>query len=335
MRATNLYSLFLLVALPVAAQSPEDRGLAAFERGDYPAAERALSGLDSPTAKAVLALTQAATGRCAEAEPALARRYEDPRLRRLAGLALARCHVAAQRFHAASEPLAALEKEFPNDPDVLYENARLHLKAWNGAVERMFEKAPASFRVNQLSAEIFEIQGRHDEAVSEYKKAIEKSPKTLNLHYRLGRALLLGSHEPEALEEARTAFEKELEINPYDAVAYYQVAQILQVQQEPDDAAKNLERAVELDPQFPEALAALARYRSRNDDHAAAISLLERAVEIQPESESSWYALMTAYRNAGRRDDAMAAKQKLDALQASPEGEFSDFLKRIGEQPQP
>jgi tetratricopeptide (TPR) repeat protein len=231
--------------------------------------------------------------------------------------------------------LAKLEKEFPNDPDVLYENARFHLKAWNGAVERMFEKAPASFRVNQLSAEIFEIQGRYDEAVAEYRKAIQKSPDTLVLHYRLGRALLLRSHEPEALTEARREFEAELKLNPYDAVAHYQIAQILEVQQQPDAAAKALERTLELSPDFPEALVALARYRSRANNHTAAIGLLERVVKLQPSSESSWYALMVAYRNAGRTDDAVAAKQKLDALQQSTAGEFSDFLRRIGETPQP
>ena len=227
-----------------------------------------------------------------------------------------------------------LRTEFPDDPDVLYENARLHLKAWDGAVERMFQAAPASFRVNQLSAEIFEIQGRYDEAVAEYRKSIKKSPNTLNLHYRLGRALLMRSHEPEALGEAKGEFQAELMLNPYDAVAHYQIAQILEVQQQADAAAAHLEKAVELDPDFAEALTALARRRSRSGDHAAAVALLERAVELEPESESSWYALMVAYRNAGRREDALAAKKRLDVLQQSPQGEFSDFLRRIGEQPQ-
>lgn len=325
----------IAVALPAQAQDRVQQGLEAFDRGDYAAAEQTLSGLADPAAKAVLAAAQAATGRCAQAEPALAADYADPKLRRLAGLALARCRTSQRHFAEAAQPLAKLLEEFPKDPDVLYENARLHLKAWNGAVERMFENAPASFRVNQLSAEIFEIQGRYDEAVAEYRKAIQKSPKSLNLHYRLGRALLMRSHEPEALDEARREFEAELEANPYDAVAHYQIAQILDVQQQPDAAAKQLQRAIELDPDFAEALTALARYRSRSEDHAAAVKLLERAVELQPQSESAWYALMVAYRNAGRRDDALEAKRKLDALQASPEGEFSDFLKRIGEQPGP
>lgn len=313
----------------------QDAGIAAFERGDYAAAEKLLADDASPRGQAFLALTKAATGRCTEAEAGLSARRSEVPLRLLTGLALTRCLIAQERWTDAANALAGLEAEFPKNPDVLYEAARLHLKAWNGAVERMFEGAPASFRVNQLSAEIFEIQGRYDEAVGEYRKALAKSPKTLNLHYRLGRALLARSHDPAALEEARQEFAAELELNPYDAVAHYQVAQILDVQQKPQEAAAGLEKAVELDPEFPEALTALARYRSRSGDHAAAIELLERAVALQPESESSVYALMTAYRNAGRRDEALATKKKLDALQRSPDGEFSDFLRRIGEEPQP
>jgi tetratricopeptide (TPR) repeat protein len=284
MLATRFVCVWLLliaavaVGAPAMAQDSLSQGLEAFDKRDYAAAERLLDGLDAPAAKAVSALAKAATGRCEDAEPDLAADYEDAKLRRLTGLGLARCLVAAQRFAAASQRLGRLELEFPDDLDVLYENARLHLKAWNGSLERMFERAPASFRVNQLSAEIFEIQGRYDEAVAEYRKALQKSPRTLNLHYRLRRALLFRSHESAALDEARQEFEAEL--NAYDAVAHYQIAQILEVQGQQEAAGERLEHALDLDPDFAEALTALARYRSRADQHAEAIELLERVLVL-------------------------------------------------------
>lgn len=209
------------------------------------------------------------------------------------------------------------------------------MKAWNEVVREMFEKTPASFRVNQLSAEIFEIQGKYTEAIAEYRKAIEKAPNTLNLHYRLARALLMESHEPAALEAARKEFEAELELNANDAVAHYQIAQILEAQQKSTEALPSLERAVELDPEFPEALIALGRARLAAGRHDDAIALLEKAVQLAPQSESAHYTLMLAYRNAGRREDAQRQSQRLNELQKSPEGEFTEFLKRIGEQPQP
>ena len=64
-----------------------------------------------------------------------------------------------------------------------------------------------------------------------------------------------------------------------------------------------------------------------------AIPLLTKAVELQPANETAHYALLTAYRNAGQLDKAKAEKAILDKLQKPPDGEFSDFLKKLGEKP--
>jgi hypothetical protein len=40
---------------------------------------------------------------------------------------------------------------------------------------------------------------------------------------------------------------------------------------------------------------------------------------------------MMAYRNAGRTADAAREQAELDKLRQSPQGEFTDFLKRLGE----
>jgi tetratricopeptide (TPR) repeat protein len=198
-------------------------------------------------------------------------------------------------------------------------------------VFRMYQKTPASFRVNQLSGEIFEIQGRYQDAAAEYRKAIQKNPAALNLHFRLGRALLLESHEPGNLREARKEFEAELALNPGDAVAEYQVGQILVAEQNPAGAAARFEKAVSLNPDFAEALVGLAKVKSDTKKYGEAIGLLERAVKLQPASESAHYSLMLAYRNAGRMDDAQREKALFDKLNRPPEGEFTEFLKRLGE----
>ena len=333
----------LLVGLSVAAlgvapgsadQAFED-GLRLFEAGSLTdASERFSTSLDR-RAPALQAIVDASLGRCAEVLPKLAEAaaHGDPSIAKLAGLAAARCSIAGKRFDAALNTLAELQSSHPVDPDVLFETARLHLKGWNDAVAAMFNAAPASFRVNQLSAEIFEIQGRYDDAVREYRKAIEKAPGTINLHYRLGRALLMRSHDPSALEQALEEFRAELRLNPNDAVAEFQIGQIRQVQGRPDDALPHFERAVELDGEFPEALIAVAKERTRLERFDEAVELLERALELHPDSEPALYSLMIAYRNAGRRDDARRIQEALERLQSPAEGEFSEFLKRIGEAP--
>ena len=277
-------------------------------------------------------VNRAAAGECDAVDAPLQQQFlnRDRQAARLAGLALAQCRIGAKHFDTAGPVVAQMEKEFPADPDVLYVAANYHQKAWNDAIYRMYQKAPASYRVDQLSAEVFETQGKLDEAIVEYRKAIAKNPKAINLHYRLARVLLQQSHEPAALEAARREFVAELDLNPSDAVAEYQVAQILLAQGKKAEAAARHEKAAQLRPDFPEALIAVAKLRSDAKRYPDAISLLERAVKVQPRSEIAHYNLMLAYRNAGRAADAQREKAELDKIQKPPEGEFTDFLKRLG-----
>jgi len=325
----------VLIASVVWGQSAAD-GVAAFQRGEYAKARAILekAGPSDATGRTFLALSRAATGGCDVARADLRGVFGaggDAAFRRLAGIALVQCALAANRFADAWPVLEELEKSFPNDADVLYESARFHMKAWNDAVFQMYQKTPASFRVNQLSGEIFEIQGKYAEAASEYRKAIEKNPAGLNLHFRLGRALLLESHDPSKLREARKEFEAELKVNPSDAVAEYQIGQILLAEQNSPEAAGHFEKAVVLNAEFAEALVALGKIRTESHKDAEAIPLLERAVRLQPTSESAHYCLMMAYRNTGRMDDAKREKAEFDRLSKPPGGEFTEFLKKLGE----
>jgi DNA-binding SARP family transcriptional activator len=70
-----------------------------------------------------------------------------------------------------------------------------------------------------------------------------------------------------------------------------------------------------------------------NKQFGEAVSALTRATQVQPANESAHYALLTAYRDSGQMDKAKAEKTILDRLQKPPQGEFSDFLKRLGEKP--
>jgi len=107
------------------------------------------------------------------------------------------------------------------------------------------------------------------------RKALGKNPNAVNLHYKLGRALLQQSHDPAALEQAKKEFEAELGLNPADAVAEYQVAQILGTQGQKADSAAHYERAAKLRPDFPEALIAVAKVRSEAKKYDEAVALLE------------------------------------------------------------
>lgn len=325
-----------LLLLPLACHGWAQTGADAYARGDYPTAERELRKESGPRAKAFLALTLAATSRCEQALPDLKEAFAstpDSTTQRLAGLALAQCHLSASRFDDAGSTIAQVKAKWPADADVLYLSARLHMRAWNEALRDLYKAAPGSYRVNQISGEILETQGQFAAAVAEYRKALQKNPEALSLHFRLGRALLMSTHSPATYTEARQQFELELSRNPRDAVAHYQIAQVFLAEEKSADAAARLEQALAIEPAFPEALIALGKLRVASKQNDDAIRLLTRAADLQPKSEAVHYNLMLAYRNAGRLEDAKREKAALDAIQKPPEGEFSDFLKKLGEKP--
>jgi tetratricopeptide (TPR) repeat protein len=326
MRVTSAW-LLLASGLALYGQSLDD-GVQAFHEGRYADAVKLLEAFQNDARGAAFyGMSLAGAGRCTEAEPVLSAAVQARNeVGRLAGLALTQCLVARKDYAGAAQVLARLN---PKDADVLYETARLHMRAWDEAIAEMFRSTPSSFRVNQLSGEVFETQGRYGEAAAEYRKAIQKSPATLNLHYRLGRAVLLESHEPSALALARKEFEAELKLNPRDAAAEYQVGQILIALQHSADADGHFAKAAELNPSFAEAYVARAKVLLESKRYADAAPLLEKAIQVQPALEAAHYSLMVAYRSLGRTADALREKAELDKLQKPPEGEFTEFLKKL------
>ncbi len=331
-----LLATALLSPLLFADSSTRDDGIAAFQAGRYSAAlEKLTEAAKNPSdsvAHTFLALTQAAMGNCRSALPGLiSAAAKPPDVYRLAGLAAAKCYSIVGDQAKTFALLAALEQRFPNDADVLYLSARLHMKAFNDATFAMFQRTPSSYRVHELSAEIFEVQNRYSDAVSEYRKAIELNPSAPELHFRLGRAILLENHSPAALEQAAAEFRSELKLSPEDAACEFQLGQIAQVQAKPDDARPHFERALQLSPHFVQALIALGKMDAQAKEYPQAIKLLSRATSLQPANETAHYALLTAYRDSGQMEKAKAEKEILDRLQKPPDGEFSDFLKKLGE----
>lgn len=308
------------------ALNASDEGIIAFKEGRYSEALAKLKDAKDSTGRAFRALSQAALGDCKSALPGLTTSYADPTLARLTGLAAVKCDKAN-----AFARIAHLEERFPNDPDVLYTAAKLHMKAFNDATFAMFQRAPASYRVHELSAEIFEVQNRYADAVAEYRKAMELNPDAPELHFRLGRALLLQSHDPAVLEQAANEFRSELKLSPEDGACEFQLGQIAQVEGKTAEARARFERALALSPTFVQALIALGKLRSQKKEYNEAISLLSRATALEPANETAHYALLTAYRDSGDMEKAKAEKATLDKLQKPPEGEFSEFLKKLGE----
>src|SRR5947209_8518688 len=251
----------LCLALTASAADVSD-GIAAFNQGRYSEAQKLLqqqaAGNGDQRAPVYLALTQAALNNCDAALPVLASAIADRDLSRLAGLAATRCYSTGGNTTKALSLIEDLKTRFPDDADILYVAAETEMKAFNDTSFAMFQRAASSYRVHELSARIFETQNRFSDAVAEYRKAIDINPHAPDLHFRLGRAILLESHSPEALHKAAAAFSDELKISPEDGACEFQLGQIAAVQGSSSEARQHFERALELNPKFVTASIALA-----------------------------------------------------------------------------
>lgn len=312
--------------------SATDSGIAAFNAGQYTSAIKLLAQRSDPQSRAFLALARAASGGCATALPELTAEHGVPdSVNRLLKLAAAKCEIEAGDMEHASALLNTLARRYSNDADVLYLTAKLHMQAFNDATRLMYDKTPSSYRVHQLSAEVFESQGRFSDAITEYKKAIDLNPTAPDLHYHLGRATLLLSHTPEALASAAEEFRRELKISPEDAASEFQLGQIARAQSSSEEAREHFDRASSLSPTFVAPLIALGQLYNASKQYKQAIEALARATRLQPDNEAAHYALMTAYRNSGDLTKAKQENETLTRLRKPPAGEFSDFLKRLGQ----
>ncbi len=89
-------------------------------------------------------------------------------------------------------------------------------------------------------------QGKVEEAIKNFQKAIEINPKYALAYQNLGHAL----HNQGKVEEAIKNFQKAIEINPEDDWAYYSWGHALRQQGKLEEAIKNYQKAIEINPKL-------------------------------------------------------------------------------------
>lgn len=214
----------------------------------------------------------------------------------------------------AVEALLALNREFPNDPQVLYISTHYYSELADKAARRIASVAPSSYQAHQLEAEALESQEKWDEAAREYQVIIEQNPKLPGIHYRLARIALSRPPTPETTAEGKKELEEELQIDPANAPAVFFLGELARQVGRWDEAIARFTKAAELDPGFAEAYLALGMSLNSAQRFPEAVAPLEKYVKIVPEDPAGHYQLSVAYARTGRKQDAvreMSLQQEL------------------------
>ncbi len=148
--------------------------------------------------------------------------------------------------------------------------------------------------------------GLHDEAIGSYKRAIDINAALPEAHYNLGNAYTAASR----YEEAIVSFKRAVELNPYYAKAYYNLGNAYASTGRYEDAIAVYEKAVEIEPNNAGALGNMGSAHRALGRYDRAIESHKRALKIRPNSARTYNNLGNAYRAAGRHEEAITSYKK-------------------------
>lgn len=254
------------------------------------------------------AISFAQQGRCKEAIPVL-KRAMTPQTpadtRKQAGVLGLHCSLNLDNRDAAAEFIRLLSQQFPRDPDVLFVLVHAYSDLSTRMAQQLAQTAPQSLAAHKLNAEALEMQGKWDEAQREYEDMIAKEPNTAGLHFLLGRSLVSRPDiNAKTTEQAKEAFQKELEIDPKNAAAHYVLGELAAKEENYDEAITHFSEAAKLNPNFAEAylgwgftLVALKRYQE-------ALDPLRMAERLTPGNPAVHYSLAQALIRTGQKEEA-------------------------------
>jgi predicted Zn-dependent protease len=274
-----------------------------------------------PNTDILLAMSLAELGHYGEALPGLEKGFgksTDSVLRRLSGLQLQRAYTGLHRDRQAMEVALELSRLYPKDPEVLYETSRIYANFAYMTLVKLSQVAPDSVWRHEAAGEAYESQGEYNLALTEYRQVLKLAPDRPGIHFRLGRALLRRGHEQNVddAQQALKEFEQELELDPTNANAAYEVAEIYRKSGQLNKAQTFFEQALKYYPDFEEAHLGLASVLLGSGKPGSAVPELQRASALNPDDEVTYYRLSQAYKalgNAADQEKALATFRRLRA----------------------
>ncbi len=288
---------------PLVRQSPGDTGLrlnyglALQSSGQYAAAQRELSRVvkerpGNAQAWLLLGLSYQKQEQPGLAIEPLKRALTLHPDERFTEMELADAYLAAGQANHAAEHFGRLTATDPQSAKAWQGLGLAHLsmakhRPETSAVEEarahqafdMLTTLPESAELHELLAEADAQQGRRQEAVDEWKRAVALDPNTRRVA-RLAEALW----SERSYEEAEPLLQQIVKADPQQPRWQYLLGDVLFRERRSEEALPHLEAAVRMKPGQLEAQAALGRVYLQLDKPAVAIPHLEKGLSTDPEA---------------------------------------------------
>jgi tetratricopeptide (TPR) repeat protein len=238
----------------------------------------------------------------------------------------------AKRFAEAAKYLELPAKSDPANIELhrVLAQSCLSAKQYDCALaqfRKILQQDPDSAAAHMLSGEALDGLGRTVEAIPEFEAAEKAAPQEPNVHFGLGY-LYWKQHK---YDEARTAFETELSIDPAHAQALAYLGDIELKKNDPERALPLLQKAVKLRNDIRIAYVDIGSILSEQKKYPEALAALLRAEKLDPAQPDAHYRLARLYRAMGNQAAAQREFVRVSELHEKSE----DMAPKLSAPPPP
>jgi len=184
-------------------------------------------------------------------------------------------------------------------------------------------KRPLNPRAHTDLGKILAAQGRVDEAIEHYERALQIEPKHYTAHNNLGNALVRQGR----IDEGIPHFHEAIRLRPRDGM-YHNSLGVARLQKgEFAEAGELFAKAVQLQPNYPAAHSNLANVLAAQGKTMEAIAQYEEALRLQPGFADAHNNLAVSLLDLGRVDEAITHLE--EAVRLKPG--YTDAVRNLAE----
>jgi Flp pilus assembly protein TadD len=188
-------------------------------------------------------------------------------------------------------------------------------RGWLDEAIKEFRKAidldPNSAHAHDNLATVYAEKKLYREALSSYLTALKLEPDSATAHYNL--ACFLSTH---AAQMAVAEYKEAIELDPEYPDAHLNLGLTLADDGRVDEAVAELRTAIELDPQDAFPRHEMAALQMDEGDYRSAITQLKEVVRLEPDSFEAWLDLGICYAQKGFYAEAEKAYDRARGLNA-------------------